>query len=263
MVKRIFLLLTLLLAAGCGLEKPTAPERPATETRFDWQGRSGAELLDRLRNSQQPPESLTGYFTLNMEPPPAGQFSNLSGILYLGRTEHGPRVRIKALGIFGRVLFDMVRDGDEMQMYIPSRRTLYQGALDNEMENGSPLGRVFSSLLVDLGSLKAVADVMPRQVAHEVVVALETGELALDSASGRISRYRTAEQEVRYRAYQQPEGGPAIPTEIELERLDGSGRASCSLSNLSFADNSASFSLAGYSPETIAPLSGLKAEAER
>ncbi|MCP4668208.1 MAG: hypothetical protein GY849_17805, partial [Deltaproteobacteria bacterium] len=97
-------LLCLLLPCCAFFERPL----PTTDPEIDWRRKTPKEVLSRLCYEQKRMTSLTAAFSLSLDPPPEGMPSHLRGVLFFARGTRGPLVRIKGLGPFGRLLFDMV-----------------------------------------------------------------------------------------------------------------------------------------------------------
>lgn len=224
---------------------------------IDWQNETPASVLRRLQESGNRIKHITSFFALSLDPPPKGQFSNLNGVLYLDQKGGTPKVRIKALGVFGRTLFDMMHTGKNMKIYVPAQKTLYQGNVENDLPGESPFGEVFQSFLVDLSSLEIKDSAQLILQKNDVVLPLKGGEIVLDKMTGLIMNYRNSRQEIAYNGYQRIDGYPPIPVIIEINNLEDNQKARCELRDINFDDNSENFTLTQYKPRFVKSLNEL------
>ena len=228
--------------------------------KIDWENETPERVLERLQYSGRKLSNLTAYFSLSLDPPPKGHFSNLSGILYLTRLKGKQKVRIKAQGMFGRVLFDMVHKGNSMEIYVPSNKTLYKGKAKKDVPGESPFGEVFESLMVDLSTMKVKKGLPLLMQKNDVIILLQDeGKLILDKMTGMIMSYRNKTQEIFYKGYQRVSGYPPVPIIIEINSLVDKRKARCKLRDVNFEDNSDNFSLALYKPRFVKKLDELEA----
>lgn len=225
--------------------------------RIDWEDETPETVLDRLQYSGRQITNLTSFFTLSLDPPPKGHFSNLSGILYLNKKEDGQKVRIKALGVFNRLLFDMIHTGSSMEIYVPSQKTLYKGKTENDLPGESPFGEVFESLMVDFSKMKIRKGASLVMQKDDVVIPLQGGELLLDKMTGLIMSFRNKRQEILYKGYQRVAGYPPVPIVIEINSLEDNRKARCELRDINFDDNAENFSLALHKPRFVKSLKEL------
>jgi hypothetical protein len=240
---------------SCAPHRPAPPPR-AAEIR--WEGETSESVLSRLRRDRERVTDLSAYFSLSMHPPPPGQFSNLSGALFLGAGPKGPRSRIKAMGPLGRVIFDMVRAADHMAIYIPSRDTLYQGPVTDMPPGGPPWGEAFSALMADFSAAEPASGSRLVLADDEVIVPLADGELRIDRATGLISRWRSGDREIVYGPYAELPGYPPIPARIRLTALDGSREVVCTLSQIRLGGTlTDAFDLSSYRPRLVTGLKEL------
>jgi len=241
---------------ACSTGRPQ-PEMPVN-AELDWRHETAATVLARLRDSRQKFTNLSAFFTLSLEPPPQGSFANLSGVLFVGEGNPRPPVRIKALGVFGRLLFDMVQSEKRLEIYVPAQQTLYQGTIDDKMPGESPFGEAFQVMMIDWSAMQIKAGTSLVFNGDEVIVTLTEGELHLDRRTGLIKSWKNGKQVVEYDDYQQEAGfTQPIPAHIEIRAIDNSQHAVCTLRNIARQDNEISFSLAGYNPVHIRELSEL------
>jgi len=228
--------------------------------KIDWENETPESVLSRLQYSGRKLTNLTSFFSLSLDPPPKGHFSNLSGILYVKRTKNKQKVRIKAQGMFGRVLFDMVHNGSNMEIYVPSQKTLYKGNTKKDLPGDSPFGEVFESLMVDLSSMKIKKGLPLLMQKNDVIILLnDGGKLLLDKTTGLIMSYQNKKQEIFYKGYQRVAGYPPVPIIIEINSLENNRKARCELRDVNFDDNADNFSLAQYKPRHVKELSELEA----
>ena len=247
-------LLSLLLAAliitfaGCA-KKQVVPPDMGLATKINWDEESPQSVLNRLRLSQKRIKYITAFF------------SNLNGVLYLNRESESPRVRITALGVFGRVLFDLLYSADEVAIYVPSQKTLYKGGSNQNNEGDSPFGKVFESLLIDLSHMQPQKNASLVIQKNDVLLPVDGGELLLDKMTGLIMHFRNSRREIVYKGYQAIAGKPPLPIVIELTDFEEKRKARCALSEVNFDDNTASFTLEDYQPHTVKDLSELESPA--
>ena len=225
----IFIPLFLLFLISCSLlRQDKTPDRD----KIDWSKKTPAGVLDELKSNQKGIRDLTAHFSISLDPPPEGKFSNLQGIFIFERAENGPRIRIKAMAPFGRVMFDLVQKGNSMEIYVPSRNTLYRG----DIHKGSPEGNAWGSAL--MGMFEDFSAVEAAEGAEFVisddfaVLPLTDGALKFDIKSGYLVGVSRKEKTTLYGRYEHTAGPYPIPTHIEIISKGGSQRVECSLSQI-------------------------------
>jgi hypothetical protein len=222
-----------------------------------WEGKDASRVLDRLREEQARITDLTAAFFLSVDPPPEGQPSSMRGILFYSKGPKGPLVRIKVLGPFGRLLFDLLQKGNEIQVYVPSRRTLYQGKHRPEAE-GNAFQELLTAMFTDFSRARASRNSALRVEQDHVVLSLVDGRLLLDRNTGLIRQWLQPDLHIFYDHYTRHPGFPPVPTHIRARRVDGNRRAICKLSQVVLNSDIADlFDLSGYRARFIKDLEEL------
>lgn len=259
----IALVAALLAMPGCTAKMPPRQLEPQGAI-INWEKETPAGVLSRLREEGLRLANLTAFFSLSLNPPPPRQLSHLSGILYLSQSPDGQAVRIKALRPFGRTLFDMVHKEGRTNIYVPARKTMYQGTAGAEPAGDSGMGQVFAALMINATSLTPSPNAALTIRNGEVILPLVDGELRLDRGTGLIRTVRRRRQEVHYERYQDLTGHPPMPSRIRVTALDGSRTAICTLKDINLPETlTGAFDLSFYKPEHIRKLNELEGENSR
>ena len=216
---------------------------------MEWEKARPHEVLARLAIEQNKVRSLTAVFSISLDPPPKGRPSHLNGIIFFDRRHNGLVVRIKGLGLFGYLLFDLVQKRDSIEIYIPSRHTLFRGKINNEEKTGYILVDMTSLMFIDFSKAYVKDGATLSYKNNMVIVPLATGELMLGRKDALLREWHRGKQVVLYDRYEQKEGEPPIPTLICVTTEGGAQRAVCSLSQVCL----------NYSMENVFDLSVYKA----
>ena len=249
-------LLCLPLASCAVFERSLPPTGPEIQ----WDRKNAKEILARLRHDQKRIIDLTAVFSLSLDPPPQGQPSHLHGLIFFAKGPNGPRVRIKGLGIFGRLLFDLMQKGDAIQIYIPSQETLYQGQAIKEEKTGNVWKDMLTTVFADLSRIPISEEPVLLFNNDTVILPLVNGELWLDRKNALPRQWHRKEQIVFYDRYEHKPDLPPIPTRFRVETTDGSQRAICRLSQVCVnCDIAHIFDLSGYKARFVRDLSELDA----
>ena len=253
--------LLMLIIACCVFSSCVAgrqsPAPPATA--IDWEDRTPRDVLAALRAEQEKITSLTAAFSLSVDPPPKGRPSHMQGVMFFSTAGANPRVRIQCLGFLGRILFDMVLKDGAVELYVPSRRTMFTGRADRAGA-GNAWQDVMSAMLFDISEAALPEDAALSFEKDMVVLQLKNGELRLDRANGLIRQWRQAETITSYDRYTAHTPGlPPLPEHIEIQAVDGSRRAVFMLSqpNLNKVPDDV-FDLSDYTPEAVRDFSELE-----
>jgi len=234
------------------------PVRPPPTSEIEWHTKTPEQVLERLRHDQEKITDLTAAFSLSIDPPPEGQPSHLRGVLFFAKKPEGPCVRIKVLGPFGRILFDMVQKGKLLQIYIPSRKTLYQGQTDLAGKQKNIWGETLKTAFAELTEASASEGAVLTFKEDMVIVPLKDGELMLDRSNGLLREQHSQKKIIVYDRYDQKPGHPPIPTHIEIKTTDNAIHAVCKLSQVNMNSNiSDAFDLSTYNPEDVRDLKEL------
>ena len=250
------LLALLVLGAACAPKVRIGEDIPSAN--LDWRRMAPSGVLERLKEGREKLPGLSAMFVLTMDQPPPGQFSYLNGLIFIGKSPEGqPALRIKALGPMGNVYFDMVMQGESLQIYVPMRETLYQGQA-SDMEKGG-MGNLFAWMMFDPATAQAARGAPLEVGQSEAMLTLTIGRLALDKRTGLPLELRGPEQTVRFEKYQAlPDGYPPVPARIVVTDGSGKGKAKCELRDIKPGLPPASaFDLSGYAPKRVEPLNAL------
>lgn len=252
----LFLLGAVLLAAACASKTAIPKTIPSAD--LDWRRMDPARILERLASDREKLPGLSAAFVLTMDDPPPGQFSYLTGLMFVGKSPDGqPALRIKALGPMGNVYFDMVLRDGKVGVYVPMRETLYQGQARAMEQVG--MGKLFAWMLFDPSAARIPPGASLEIGGAEVVLPLETGRLSLDKRTGLPVAMAGQDVLVRFEKYVALPGGfPPAPTRILVTDGQGGGRAVCALSQVTPGlPPAAVFDLFGYAPKRVEPLESL------
>jgi hypothetical protein len=249
------LLLAFLVSSCAVVERPHPPEAPE----LLWEGKTPAQVLDHLRRDNEKISDMTAAFSLSVDPPPEGQPSHIKGVMFYARGSEGPCVRIKGLGLFGFILFDLVQKEDEIQIYVPSQQTLFKGRITQEKGPKNVWGDLFKTMFSDFSGASVSGKTSLAFNDEMVIVPLENGEIRIERKSGLIRQWHHRENIVIYDHYDQKPGGPPVPTHITLSSKDGSRHAVCRLSQINVNSNLTDvFDLSGYEPKNVRDLNKLE-----
>jgi len=251
----------LLISACCVLTSCAVSRRPpaAPAGEINWTAKTPRDVLAALRAEQDKITSLTAAFSLSADPPPQGQPANMQGAIFFSRGAAGPRVRIQCFGFFGRILFDMLLRDGSVQLYVPSRRTMYTGSADRTARK-TVWDDVMSAMFFDITEAALPAEAALSFDGDMVILGLQGGELRLDRATGLIRQWRQAGAVTSYDRYTAPDPGlPPLPEHIEVRAIDGSQRAVFCLSQVSL--NSVPdtvFDMSSYTPGAVRDFSEIE-----
>ncbi|MCJ7772987.1 MAG: hypothetical protein MUP22_07630, partial [Desulfobacterales bacterium] len=188
--------------------------------------------------------------------PPKGQPSNLQGVLFYATSRKGPLIRIKSISAFGRIMFDLVQKNDTVQIYIPSRQTLYSGRVEEEKSNAWQ--GIFTSLFADL-SLMTVQENADLIIKKDVVILpLTQGTFHLDRKTGLLQKWVQPHNTIYYDDYLSTTGAPPFPTRIFVSSSDNLNKASCVFNQVQInKDIRDVFDLSDYHPKFTRDVSEL------
>lgn len=245
---------------SCALFKPSIN---TAKPEIEWHKKTPTELLSRLRDDQNSIKSLTAAFSLSLDPPPEGRPSNMRGVLFFASGSQGPLVRIKGLGPFGRLLFDMLLKGEEVQIYIPSKHTLYKGKANNQKESRNVWKEAFTAMFADFSTVAVPEKAVLSFRDNYVVLPLKDGEILIDRKTAQVRQWRRNGEVVTYDNFEHEPGLPSIPTQIDLVSNDESQKASCKLRQVCVnCDTTDVFDLSGYKPKSVRHLRELNKSSE-
>lgn len=244
-----------LFVLSCAAPEPThAPDTAEIE----WHTKTPEQVLDRLRYDQEKITTLSAAFSLSIDPPPEGQPSHMRGVLFFAKEPGGPCVRIKGLGPFGKILFDLVQKGDSLQIYIPSQKTLYRGQTDLGSTQQNIWGEILKTAFSRLTEATAAEGVPLTFEENMVIVPLKDGKLLLDRGNGLLLKRYSKDKIIIYDRYDQNPGQSPFPTHIEITTTDNTRHAVCKLSQADLnRDMSNAFDLSTYHPEHVRALEEL------
>ncbi len=235
---------------------------PLSRTEILWTKETPEAVLSRLRQEQNKITDLTAIFSLSLEPPPKGQPSHIHGLLFFSRRPLGLLIRIKGLGPFGRILFDLVHKGDDVQIYIPSRHTLYRGQANQKASSKSIWLDMFSTLMPDVSTAVAAKGSGFSFREAMAIIHLADGEIWIDKKTALILQWHQRGKVVVFDKYEKITADlPPIPTYIRVTTTGGSQNAVCRLSQVSLTSNAAhTFELSGYKPRFIRDLNEINTQ---
>jgi hypothetical protein len=238
-----------LVLSCCAVTKDPPPQAVPG---LAWRQKTPKEILSRLRYDQNRIRSLSAAFSLSLEPPPEGRPSSLRGVLFFARGSHGPRVRIKGLGLFGRLLFDMVLKGDDIQIYIASQRTLYRGRADHLKKGGNVWKDTLTAMFADFSGASVSENAALTFRDDHVILPLKEGEILIDRKTAMVRQWRRKGEVITYDDFEHKPGLPSIPTRIDVQAHDASQRAFCKLRQVCVnCDTTDVFDLSGYKPRAV------------
>ena len=241
-------ILCLILPCCAATERPF----PRAEPEIEWHKKTPKEILSRLRYDQNRITSLTAAFSLSLDPPPEGRPSNLRGVLFFARGSQGPLVRIKGLGPFGRLIFDMLLKGEDVQVYVPSQRTLYKGKTENEKMGRNIWRDTLTAMFADFSSASVPEKAALTFRDDYVILPLKDGEILIDRNTAQVRQWRRKGEVITYYDFKHKPGLPSIPTHIDLRTNDESQRALCKLRQVCVnCDTTDVFDLSGYKPRSV------------
>lgn len=233
------------LLPSCVLRPTVTPQK---DKRIHWEEKKPKEILNKLRQEQKQITDFTAGFSILLDPPPKGQPSNLQGVLFYASSPKGPFIRIKSIGAFGRVMFDLVQKQDTVQIYIPSRQTLYSGQM--KKDNGNAWQEIFTSMFPDF-SLMTVpqnADLIIEK--KWVILPLTGGAFYLNRENGIVQKWTQGKRVIYFEDYISSPGHPPFPTRIYATSSDNLNKASCVFSQVQINTGiNHVFDLSGYHPK--------------
>ena len=215
--------------------------------------------MERLRHDQERITDLTAAFSLSVDPPTEGQPSSLRGLIFFSKRQEETSLRIKGLGPFGRILFDLVQTGNDLQVYVPSRKTLYMGKTGSTSQTRNIWSDMLRTMFADYSDLKIAprADLTFKK--GMVIVPLEHGEITNDSKTGLVRERQEKEKVIFYDQYEQEPGLPPIPTHIKVKETDSPLQAVCRLSHVRVnTPISEVFDLSAYNPMAVRDMKALE-----
>jgi hypothetical protein len=246
---------TAFLCLSCAAsDKSRHPEPSMT-----WDSQTPRQVVERLRHDQEKIIDLTASFSLSVDPPAEGQPSTLHGVIFFLKSLKGTSLRIKGLGPFGRIVFDLVQTGDDLQVYVPSRKTLYMGKKDSTVQTRNIWGDMLRTMFADYSDLKTApkADLTFKE--GMVIVPLEHGEIMINSKTGLVRKRYERDKVIFYDRYEQEPGLPPIPTHIEVRKTDSTLHAVCRLSHVRVNSQlSDVFDLSVYNPMVVRDMKELE-----
>jgi hypothetical protein len=253
--KNIFLFFLPIFLASYSSCTFLRPSKNHQQTKIEWDKKTPQEVLDELRKSQKLIRDLTAHFSLSLDPPPEGHFSNLQGILIFAKGEGGNMIRIKALAPFGRLMFDLVQKDNHIEIFIPSMNTLYRGDIRAGNQAGNPWGEAFKGMFEDFSGMEVDNDAGFIFSDGIVILPLIDGTLKFNIRNGFLTELSRNGRTIIYDQYQQKKDLSPIPTSIRMISGNGSKRAECHFSQLCVnCDPGDVFHLDGYKPRFIKSL---------
>jgi hypothetical protein len=243
------------LCLSCAVSDKPHPTEPA----MTWDTQTPKQVMERLKLDQAKITDLTAAFSLSVDPPTEGQPSSLRGVIFFSKRPEGKSIRIKGLGPFGRILFDLIQTGNDLQVYVPSRKTLYMGKTGSTTQTRNIWSDMLRTMFADYSDLKAAprADLTFKK--GMVVVPLEHGEIILDAKTGLVRKRQEKEKVIFYNQYELEPGLPPIPTHIEVKKTDSPLQAVCKLSHLRVNTLlSDVFDLSAYKPAVVRDMKELE-----
>jgi hypothetical protein len=238
------------LFSSCAI-RSTAP--PSEDQTIHWEGKSSKEVLDQLQLEQKRIADFTTGFSIVLDPPPKGQPSSLQGVLFYARD----KIRIKSITAFGRVMFDLVMKGDIIQIYIPSRQTIYSGKMENE--KGNPWQEVFNSMFANVAHMTVKKDTDLIIKNESVILPLTGGVFHLDRKTGFVKKWVQKQRVIYYENYISSSGHPPFPTRIFVRSMDNLKKATCVFNQVQINKGiDHVFNLSDYHPKLKRDISELK-----
>jgi hypothetical protein len=249
---RAFLLLSalfLFFLYSCSLMIPQEREK---QDKIEWRSKTPAQILAELRHEQESIRDITAHFSISFDPPPEGKFSNLQGILVFARGNDGPVMRIKAMAPFGRLIFDLVQKDKLMEIFIPSRDTLYRGSFRRKDHGDNAWGSALTGMFEDFSGAEAADDAELKFSDGFVFLPLSDGILKFDEKSGYLLEVSRKGRVILYGRYEQASGQSPMPTLITMISDGGSRKIQCGLSQICLNCNPGDvFNLKDYTPRFI------------
>ncbi len=237
-----------------------APEKvnPPEACSIDWTTETPEQILKHLQQDQEKVKNFAAAFSLSIDPPPEGQPSHMRGVLFFEKKPEGPCVRIKGFGPFGRTMFDLVHQGNSLQIYIPSRKTLYKGEVDLKEKNNNIWEESLRTMFSDFSGCRVIEGAALTFNDEIVTVPLKKGNLLIDRKSGLVRERHSNNKILIYDRYDQKPEGPPIPTHIEVKSTGSNLHSVCSLSQIQINRNiSDTFDLSAYNPKHVCDLKEL------
>lgn len=213
-----------------------------------WEEKEPKQILDQLKSEQEKISDFTAGFSILLDPPPTGRPANLQGVLYYARSEKGPSVRVKSTSAFGQILFDLIKKGNAVQIYVPSRRTLYSGTI--KKDNGNSWQDIFANLFADF-SLMTIQENSYLEVAKgSVIIRLNNGSLYLDPNTGYVQKWLREQRVIYYENYISTPGQPPFPKRIQTKASDSENQVTCVFNQVQINKGIQNgFDLSEYQPE--------------
>jgi hypothetical protein len=230
-VERVFLILCLpFLLFACGDIRSLPKDATSGEGGVE---ESVTDILHRLHLEQQRIMNLSAAFSLSLENPEQGWPSQIQGVIFWRKTEQNEEdLRIKGMSLLGKVIFDMVKKGNCIRIYVPFTRTLYRGKITDPVKGPGFMQPFTRALFPDFSSLKADEGASPENQGRLTVIPLKKGRLYLDRESGLIKVWQTPQRLIRYGGYFHQADLPPVPATIVSEALDGSPEIVCRLKQI-------------------------------
>ena len=246
---------TVFLCLSCAVSDKALPPEPS----MTWDAQTPKQVMDRLRHDQEKITDLTAAFSLSVDPPTEGQPSSLRGVIFFSKRLEETSLRIKGLGPFGRILFDLVQTGNDLQVYVPSRKTLYTGKTGSTTQTRNIWSDMLRTMFADYSDLKIAPRTDLTFKKDRVIVPLEHGEIIIDSRTGLVRERQEKEKLIFYDRYEQEPGLPPIPTLIEVKKTDSTLQAVCRLSHVRVNTLlSDVFNLSAYKPLVVRDMKELE-----
>jgi hypothetical protein len=224
----LLLVVGLLVLTACHTRHPAAVEPPT----FDWQGKTPEMVIERFRQEQEKIETFTAAFSAHTTSPSAGAARQPAGGSVFQTQRRWPHAPYPGAGALWSYGFRHGEPAGVLQIYIPSRRTLYLGA-SGDARASHPFQRLFAVLFIDFAAIEA-ADNNPIAIGELLVtLPLPDGYIRFRRASGLPFERKSGERTVHYDEYIHFEGLPSVPTLITVyEEGAGKGESICRLSDI-------------------------------
>lgn len=246
---------TAFLCFSCAVSEKSHRPEPS----IPWDTKTSDQVLECLKHDQEKITDLAAAFSLTVDPPTQGRPSNMRGILFFSKRLEETSLRIKSLGPFGRILFDLLQTGNDLQIYVPSRKTLYLGKTNSTLQTQNVWSDMLRTIFADFSELKIAprADLIFKN--GTVIVPLVHGKIIINSKTGLVRERHEQEKVIFYDRYEQKSGLPPIPTHIEVQKTDSTLHAVCRLSHVRVNSRlSGVFDLSAYKPKVIRDLKDLE-----